>query len=162
MRPRAQAWPVRGCSCGPAMAGGCRPACSRVHAASCACTRALQPSPSSSPALRLETVKCVLRRQLWLLLHKTLVGDRARRSLRRVAATGPPLSRTSPGPAQSHLFPTPPSSLFLSSLKASFSPFQKISDGLSEARVAGACNWWGSLLHTHALFFSLSLSFPGG
>lgn len=45
--------------------------------------------------------------------------------------------------------------LFSLSSRASFSSFQKISDGQSEARVAGACSWWCSLSLPHPRLLSV-------
>ena len=56
----------------------------------------------------------------------------------------PPPSRTPPRDCPISSFPCS-SLLFSLSSRASFSSFQKISDGQSEARVAGACSWWCSL-----------------
>lgn len=114
-----------------------------------------QPALSFSPGTEIRTALCCPQK-LWLLLHKTLVGERAKRSPFLGSVGGvwlwPDLHL--PGHPQEppglffvcFLLLLPPVSLF-----PPRHPFlhSRKSHDLSEARVVGACSWRSSLSYTH-------------
>ena len=113
-----------------------------------------QPALSSSPGTEIRTVLCCPQK-LWLLLHKTLAGERAKWSpfLGFVGGYSCGLTSTFQDTPRNHLvFFFFCFSFLLVPLfppRHPFLHFRKSHD-LSEARVAGACSWRSSLLHTHS------------
>ena len=130
-----------------------------VHAASCTCTLTLQPSPSCSPGTEIRDCQVLSSGGSYGFFCARLWWERGQDGASgrwlRLDLRFPGRPQAPPSLIFSLLLPPPYSSL---PSKASFSLFQKISDGLSEAWAAGACNWWGSLLHTHTLSLFLSVS----